>query len=332
MANKQTLTGEDEDNKQEELVIVETEQPEQKLVQAEAADDHDDDDDDDDRRLKREEGDHGDEDRDAVRERRRKEKAERKQRREEAIRRNNVEMEFLRKRNDELEQRLNGLETNAVQQRAHTVDEALAKATREMKLAEQVISKAISANNGEDAAQAIRYRDQAAQRVQQLAYAKQQLNEQAQQPQQREAPQQQMPPREVLLQAKKFVAENDWYDPSGGNEDSAIMLAIDAQMVREGFDPKTEEYWEELRARGRRRLPERFGSRNAEGRNAEQRTPRGGPQLGSGRESVPASTRKEVYISPERKQALIDAGVWDDPVLRARYVKQYAKYDANKRG
>ena len=36
---------------------------------------------------------------------------------------------------------------------------------------------------------------------------------------------------------------------------------------------------------------------------------------------------KEVYISPERKEALIEAGVWDDPVLRAKYVKRYSEYD-----
>ena len=45
------------------------------------------------------------------------------------------------------------------------------------------------------------------------------------------------------------------------------------------------------------------------------------------RSHAPTSTRKEVYISPERKQALIEAGVWDDPVLRQKYVKRYAEYD-----
>jgi hypothetical protein len=36
-----------------------------------------------------------------------------------------------------------------------------------------------------------------------------------------------------------------------------------------------------------------------------------------------------VYISPERKQALIDAGVWDNADLRQRYIKRYAEYDRN---
>jgi hypothetical protein len=69
-------------------------------------------------------------------------------------------------------------------------------------------------------------------------------------------------------------------------------------------------------------LPEKF---------KPARKPTGGPAVGSGREHAPTSTRKEIYISPERKAALQEAGVWDDPVLRQRYVKKYAEYDrANK--
>jgi len=40
---------------------------------------------------------------------------------------------------------------------------------------------------------------------------------------------------------------------------------------------------------------------------------------------------KTVYISPERKEALIQAGVWDDPVLRNRYVKRYQEWDRENR-
>jgi hypothetical protein len=53
--------------------------------------------------------------------------------------------------------------------------------------------------------------------------------------------------------------------------------------------------------------------------------------VGSGREHAPTSTRNEVYINPERKQALIEAGVWDDPILRKKYAARYAEYDRNQR-
>ena len=46
---------------------------------------------------------------------------------------------------------------------------------------------------------------------------------------------------------------------------------------------------------------------------------------------MPASTRKGVYVTPERRQAMEDAGVWDDPVARNKYLKAYAEYDRNRR-
>lgn len=127
--------------------------------------------------------------------------------------------------------------------------------------------------------------------------------------------------------AQEFIKENPWYDAQGRNEDSAIVMAIDQSLARDGFDPRSEDYWNELRSRAAKRLPERFG-----GEKKQPRKARGGPAVGSGKEHAPASTRKEVYISPERKAALIEAGVWDDPVLRAKYVKRYAEYDRSNRG
>jgi hypothetical protein len=129
--------------------------------------------------------------------------------------------------------------------------------------------------------------------------------------------------------AKEFIQDNPWYDAQGRDESSAIVLAIDQSLAKEGLNPQTEEYWDELRSRAARRLPEKFG--NSKSSQRSDRQPRGGPAVGSGREHAPATTRNEVYINPDRKQALIDAGVWDDPTLRMRYVKKYAEYDRNNK-
>jgi hypothetical protein len=258
-----------------------------------------------------------DPEREAIRERRRVEKAERKQRRDEAIKRDKLELDFLRKRNEDLERRVSVQEQRAQQQDLSTVDAQLQRAARDAQTAEAVIAKAVAAGNGQDVTQAMRYRDQALARYNQLTAAKQQhLAAQA-------AP----PPVDntVLEHAQRFIKENNWYDPQGRDEDSAVVLAIDAALVRDGFDPRAADYWDELRRRAARRLPERFKSEG-------ERRPRGGPAVGSGREHAPDSTRREVYISPERKAALIEAGVWDDPVLRMKYVKRYAEYDRAQRG
>jgi len=270
-----------------------------------------------------------DEEREAIRERRRLEKAERKERREKAISRDKLELDFLRKRNDDLERRLSGVEKKTYASELSTLDSQIAQARNDAEMAERVIAKAVEAGNGADVAQALKYRDQAMQRAQQLAAAKQQTEQR---------PTAEKPALDDLTAhyAGEFMRENKWYDAQGRDEDSAIMLAIDQGLARDGFNPQTPEYWDELRSRGARRLPERFkADRRAADSRAdaprEERTPRGGPSVGSGREHAPASTRREVYISPERKQAMIEAGVWDDPVLRMKYVKRYSEYDRANR-
>jgi hypothetical protein len=261
-----------------------------------------------------------DKEREAIRERRRLEKLERKQRRDEAIKRDKIELDFLRKRNDELERRMSAQEQRAHQADLRGFDAEIVRAQQEAEMAEKVIAKAVAAGNGEDVAQAMRYRDQAMQRVQQLAWQKQQA---AQTP-----PAAQPAVDDLAMSyAKEFLKELPWYDPQGRDEDSAIVLAIDQSLGKDGYDPRTEDYWDELRRRAARRLPERFASDKPTTQTREERTPRGGPAVGSGKEHAPTSTRKEVYISPDRKEALIEMGVWDDPVLRARYVKRYAEYD-----
>ena len=311
---------EDDDN-DEDIVIVEDES---KLSQN--ADD--DDDDQDDAPVGRSDDDDGsDDEREAIRERRRQEKQERKMRRDEAIKRDKLELEFLRKRNDDLERRVSAQEQRAHKLDLSAFDAEIAKASKEAEMADRVISKAVAVGNGDDVTQAMRYRDQALARIQQLNLQKQRAAQQAPQPQQIDDI--------TLTYAKEFIAENPWYDAQGRDEDSAIVIAIDQSLSKDGYDPRSADYWDELRRRAARRLPERFGQKAKRGatedRSEPRREPRGGPAVGSGREHAPASTRKEIYVSPERKQALIEAGVWDDPVLRAKYVKRYAEYDRQNR-
>ena len=310
----------DEKGSNEEIVIVEDKKD---LTEQEEDQDEQEDERPSSSATEEDEGDGNDPERAAIRERRRLEKVERKDRRDQAIKRDKLELDFLRKRNDDLERRVSVQEQRSHQVDLGSYDQAIASATNEVEMAERVIAKAVEAGNGADVAQAMRYRDQAMQKAQQLQYAKQQAA------QQRPQPQAQQIDDMTMHYAKEFMAENPWYDSQGRDEDSAIVIAIDQSLSKDGFNSQTEEYWDELRKRTARRLPEKFKNQGQQAK--EERTPRGGPAVGSGREHAPASTRKEIYLSPERKQALIEAGVWEDPVLRMKYAKRYSEYDrANK--
>ena len=295
-------------------------------------------------------------------ERRRNEKKIRKERRDRAIARDKLEMDFLRKRNEELEKRMLTQEMRAHRQDHYSVEQRIAEEEKNARLAEEVMAKAIAEANGDDAARALRFRDEALDKIRQLAYERENLKrteESAKQPKNVADP-------VVNGYAKSWISKNPWYDVNGGDEDSRIVLEIDTRLAAEGYVPRTELYWKELDRRVRRNLPHRFESSSrssaqsddsedydddedfsaptrsrtntAKGKNRQDgaddsdsvSSPRGakkGPPVGNNREHAPASTRKEIYISKERKEALIAAGVWDDPVLRTKYVKQYQKWD-----
>ena len=311
------LIEEDEDqeagakSKEVEFVPVETKAEDEK-------DDHEDDDEGgEDARLAED-----NEDREEVRRKRREEKAERAARRKQAIERDKRELNFLRQRNEELEKRMFAVEKTTVENTLSNLDVRLNEKIAEVRAAERIMGQAIEAGNGEDAAKALRIRDEAMKQVQQLQVMKHKQAQVAEQIQQ--APN--APDPEVTSFAKQWIDRNKWYDPNAKTEESKIVLAIDQSLVEQGYNPKTEEYWQELDNRIAKHLPHiKGGGSNDDSGNTRQG--RKGPMLGSTRDQTPPSSRQQVYISPERKQAMIDAGVWEDPVLRQRYLKQYAKWD-----
>ena len=69
--------------------------------------------------------------RESIRERRRKEKQERKQRRDTAIKRDKVELNFLRKRNEDLERRVSAQEQKSQNLEMGNLDQHLAVAKKE---------------------------------------------------------------------------------------------------------------------------------------------------------------------------------------------------------
>jgi hypothetical protein len=274
------------------------------------------------------------EDEEDKRERRRSENKTRRQRQKEARERTERELTFLRSRNEELEQRFSRFEQETDARIAgseiHSIDQGIQKARSDLALANQVIEQAVAANDGKNLAEALDHRDAIRDNLRDMQQAREYLA----QPVQRQAPPaRDLDPRHVA-HAQQFMIDNDWWDPTGRDQDSATVLQIDRSLVQEGFNPVTKEYWDELRARSEEALPNRFdsraGSRGGDegGGGNGQRQPRNrGPQFRTGGRERPLK-KNEVYISPERKEAMIEAGVWDDPVLRNKYLKSYASYDA----
>ena len=299
-----------ENDGDEELVAVETppeEKPEEPEVLAEEASDEDDEED---ARLADDHSEDGD---DGAEERKRK-RTERRERQKRARENAERELDFLRGRVAEYDQRFRALEGHTLTTQEQSLQQAYNAKLQEAQTAEQIMAKALEAGNGEDHVLAQRIRDQAVYEAQQIAQQGQQV---AQQRQQVTNP---GPDPRMLNHAQEWLSANNWYDPNGGDEDSAIARAIDIAMTREGHDPTSRTYWEELT----RRVSARIGGEPANDRGGRRKPP---PQGTSRGEHAPVSTRKEIYVTPERKQAMIDAGYWDDPVKRNQMLKEYQQFD-----
>lgn len=274
--------------------------------------DDSDDDDEEDARLAESDEDHDDEISSQSRKRRLKRREVQKRARDNAAR----ELDFLRHQNAEITRRLQAVEGHAISSNEQGIDARLQQTLNDIRQAEHIIARATEAGNGEDAMAAMRIREQAMEEARQLQYNKQQVA------QVREQVNQPRPDPRVQSYASEWMQANPWYSPQGRDDDSAVVNAIDASMTAQGYDPTSRGYWEELTNRVAARVSDDDGG-------AQTSSRRRAPPQGSTREYAPTSTRKEIYVTPERKAAMIEAGVWEDPVARTRMLKAYQAYDKN---
>lgn len=276
--------------------------------------DHEDDDEQEDARLAVSDDDHDADIAASKNAARRKERRERQRRAREA---QEQELQYLRHTVGQLSQRVSAQEGYAVQSVEQQLVQQYHATMQEAQQAEHIMAKAMEAQNGEDHTAALRIRDAAMARAQDLRARYDNLQRQKAQPQAG------ADDAVITQNRNEWLSANNWFDPGGSDPDSAAVRAIDARMQQEGLNPATRGYWQELT----RRASEHFNPTQQQGENDDDPPLRKAPPQGGRREHVPPSTRREIYVTPERKQAMQDAGVWDDPKKRNQMLKAYAEYD-----
>lgn len=291
----------------------------------------------------------------AKRERRRRERKAQKARQQQARERDAREMNFLRVRNEQLERAVGTIAQRVTNNEVAQVDGRLEQLKGARAEAEEVLARAIDAGNGSDVVKLQRTIRELEGGITRLTAYKAGLEKEQKaddkadedkggegddgQQQRRNAP-----PPSVIKNVQIFGSRHPWFKPGSGDEDSLIVQALDDAVKAEGFDPATKDYWIELEERMARRLPERMKALKAgretdaddddsdeddppPRRNGSDKggKPKGGPRMSSG--SQTRGTGKQFLLSAERKQAMIEAGVWDDPELRDKYIRSYAEWD-----
>lgn len=137
----------------------------------------------------------------------------------------------------------------------------------------------------------------------------------AQQPQQQQVQQQ---PKQLDQKLTSWMGKNSWF----GEENDLVMTrgaqAIHEQIVaREGFDPNTDEYYQEIDRRIRKEFPHKFQEQR---QNAQAVTP-----ASSGRSATKSGRKKTVELTPGQV-----AFAKKMKIPLERYAKEVAKLERKK--
>jgi hypothetical protein len=266
----------------------------------------------------------------------------RRRRKREKYERDQRELGYLRSRNEQLEReqsrRLAVVESRQTQSDVLAIDGRIAQAQSDVREAESLYTEALKTNNPEAATEALRVRDDLRDGLRNLQGAKQQTVRAAQE---RRATATQPPTQDPVIQqrAQDWAREHTWFDPQARDEDSAIAYAVERRVFAEGrLSPRSNEYWDEVDRRLAKRLPEHYRDQGNDDDSDDTRAQRDSGRRVNGSRKASGPTIKvsgrertlrkgEVYIDEDRKAAMIEKGVWDDPVLRERQLKYFQQYD-----
>jgi len=228
----------------------------------------------------------------------------------------------LQRKVEELTQRLSVTENKTHSADLARLDKTIEDSELRLQYARMKISEATSAGDGEALAKAQEMWYDSRKQVEDLK----RLRQTAATPRQQTS----IPDPNLQRLAANWMERNSWYKPDNKDTDSKIAKQIDESLTQEGWDPTSEEYWDELDNRLQRYLPHRYNQQEDETPSRRSR-PRN-IVTGSGRESSPAAGgRNTITLSPEQVRAMKDAGMWDDPQKRAKMIKRYAQEARNYR-
>jgi hypothetical protein len=250
----------------------------------------------------------------ARRQRNRERRAENKTRRKEYVESLKRELAARDAIISDLANRVSSVERSSTSTQMAQLDNAIRDAEAQYKELQDINRQAIEQANGEVAVAAQEKMFELRNKYNQLIDIKKGVSRQATQPKT-------LDPR-LKNHAEAWASKNKWFDASGSDTDSRIALTIDSQMDKEGWNPTTSEYWEELDARIKRYLPHKV----SKGYNQNKGNKSAAPVAGGNKE-MSNSSKSSYTLSQERVNALKDAGLWDDPEKRAKAIKNFQAYD-----
>jgi hypothetical protein len=267
-----------------------------------------------------------DPEREAIRAARREERKLKKQLHREKIRESSHLVSALKKQNSDLANRIASLESRTSGAELARLDKAIDDAATRVEYAKMKMQEAVNTRQGEALTQAQELWYENQRQLESLKSMKDNASRQISQPKQNIS----QPDIAVQRNAAEWMGRNSWYDPEMKDADSKIAQALDKTLSEEGYDPSSQDYWEELDERLQKYLPHRYNVvYSASTRNSRPRS----VVTSSGRETSGNAKPNEYRLTPDRVAAIKEAGMWENIELRNKMAKKYAEYDRQqKRG
>lgn len=228
----------------------------------------------------------------------------------------------LKRQNTELANRLAAVEKKTSGAELARVDKAIEDAGVQVEYAKMKMKDAVSISDGEGLAKAQELWYESKRKLESLENLKQNASKHMSQPNQNI----QVPDPDVQRLAADWMEDNPWYDPNGRNEESQIAQLVDKRLTEEGYDPTSEDYWEELDSRLEKYLPKQ----KVTGANIKANRPKS-VMTSSGRNTTATTKSNEFRLSPDRVNAIKEAGLWDNPQARQNAIRKYAEWDRNNK-
>jgi len=288
-----------------------------KVEAAEESEDNDQDDND------QEDQEEEDDEREKIREARREERRLKKELSKQRVASDKHKITALERRNEELAKRLVAVENTAASYQFAQIDKSIEDEATRVEYAKMKMVQAAQSGDINSQMEFLEQLTDAKQRLNQVQHYKKQQLETA------NSPKQNVPnpvATEVQQNATQWLKKNSWYDPQARDTDSRIAKVIDQELATDGWDPSDPEYWEELDNRLSARLPHRYTAKGGAS------TRRGGPTASSRVASTSGGKTGTITLSPQRVQAIKDAGSWDDTEKRNKMIRAYASYDRANKG
>jgi hypothetical protein len=271
--------------------------------------------------IEQNDGLHDDPDREAIRAARREERQLKKQIHKGKVRESNHLITTLKKQNQELAERLVVLERKTSGAELARVDKAIEDAGVQVEYAKMKMQESVASQDGVGVTRAQEMWFEAQRQLESLQNMKHQATRQTAQTKQNI----QVPDPMVQRLAADWMDRNRWYNPHGKDDDSEITQVLDKKLTAEGYDPSSQEYWDELDDRVQKYLPHRANGVYNEP-NVRNQRPRS-IVTSSGRNNTATTKANEFRVSPQRVAAMKDAGLWDNPTLRQNAIRKYAEWD-----